>query len=69
MWNLLINFIEADSTQNTIPFPIYVKEIEMPLRARLNEKDIIAYEFDENSWSQLKASYKKETLIMPCCDN
>ncbi len=41
----------------------------MPLRARLNEKDIIAYEFDENSWSQLKASYKKETLIMPCCDN
>ena len=41
----------------------------MPLRARLNEKNVFSYEFDENSWNQLKASYKKETLIMPCCDN
>lgn len=41
----------------------------MPLRARLNEKDVFSYEFDENSWNQLKASYKENTLIMPCCDN
>ena len=41
----------------------------MPLRAKLNKKDVFSYEFDENSWNQLKASYKKETLMMPCCDN
>lgn len=41
----------------------------MPLRARLNAKDVFSYEFDENSWNQLKATYKENTLIMPCCDN
>ena len=41
----------------------------MPLRAILNQKDVFSYEFDEDSWNQLKASYKQETLMMPCCDN
>jgi len=54
-----------------VPFRLGIlgAEIGMPLRARLNEKDIFSYEFDENAWNQLKASYKQETLMMPCCDN
>ena len=30
----------------------------MPLRARLNGEDVNSYEFNENSWNELKASYK-----------
>ena len=41
----------------------------MPLRARLNGEDVYSYEFDENSWNELKASYKKQTLMMSCCNN
>ncbi|MCY4403136.1 MAG: competence protein CoiA family protein [Candidatus Poribacteria bacterium] len=41
----------------------------MPLRAKLNSKDVYAYEFNENSWNELKATYKKQTLMMSCCDN
>ena len=37
----------------------------MPLRARLNDEDIYSYEFNEKSWNELKASYKKQTLMMP----
>ena len=41
----------------------------MPLRARLNDEDIYSYEFNEKLWNELKASYKNQTLMMPCCDN
>ena len=41
----------------------------MPLRAKLNSEDVYAYEFNENSWNELKVSYKKQPLMMPCCDN
>jgi len=41
----------------------------MPLRAIRNGADVVSYEYDEVSWNKLKTSYKKETLIMPCCEN
>ena len=41
----------------------------MPLRAKLNGKDVYSYEFNEKSWNELKISYKKQILMMPCCDN
>ena len=41
----------------------------MPLRARLNGEDVYSYEFNERAWNGLKATYKKQTLMMPCCDN
>lgn len=41
----------------------------MPLRARLNGENVYSYEFNEKSWNELKASYKKQILMMPCCEN
>lgn len=41
----------------------------MPLRAVSAEKNINAFEFDETSWANLKASYRNTDLKMPCCGN
>lgn len=41
----------------------------MPLRAILNGKYVFSYEYNEDSWNDLKASYKQHTLQMPCCNS
>ncbi|WP_017326272.1 competence protein CoiA [Synechococcus sp. PCC 7336] len=40
----------------------------MPLRARLNGKEIAAYSYDDRAWKRLKAAYRKNRLQMACCD-
>jgi hypothetical protein len=39
----------------------------MPLRARMGQDDILAFEYNEKSWNELKKNYKSLLLIMPCC--
>lgn len=41
----------------------------MPLRANLDGMDIFAFEYNEESWGKLKATYRSCDLIMPCCDS
>jgi len=36
----------------------------LPLRARLNNEDIFAFNYDEDGWSELK----KQPVLMLCCD-
>ncbi|MEO0378560.1 MAG: competence protein CoiA family protein [Cyanobacteria bacterium P01_A01_bin.17] len=40
----------------------------MPLKARLNGKEIAAYSYDDQAWKRLKAAYSKNRLQMACCD-
>ena len=39
----------------------------MPLRAIYNGNDILSFEYNSNSWNELKLSYKNNSLVMPCC--
>lgn len=39
----------------------------MPLRATSDQGEIHAFEFDDGSWADLKASYRDRRLRMPCC--
>lgn len=41
----------------------------MPLRANLNNDAIYAFKYDEDAWLELKATYKDQTLVMPCCES
>jgi hypothetical protein len=36
----------------------------LPLRARLNNEDVFAFNYDEDSWAELK----KQAVFMQCCD-
>jgi len=40
----------------------------MPLRAQQKGCNIYAFEFNNESWSELKENSKNEHLDMPCCD-
>ncbi|MEE3877303.1 competence protein CoiA [Vibrio sp. YYF0003] len=40
----------------------------MPLRATLDNEDVLAFDFSPDKWAKLKGSYKKNcTLTLPCC--
>ena len=41
----------------------------MPLRARLGKDDIYSFEYDTESWNELKSKHKVIGLLMPCCDS
>jgi len=40
----------------------------MPLRAKLNKQDVYAFNYEKDSWNKLKETYKKQELLMPCCN-
>jgi hypothetical protein len=41
----------------------------LPLRAHLNNEVIYAFKYDEDAWHELKATYKNQALVMPCCES
>jgi competence protein CoiA len=41
----------------------------LPLRACLNDEVIFAFKYDEDAWHELKATYKNQALVMPCCES
>lgn len=41
----------------------------MPLRAFVGQECIYAFDFDDQSWLDLKQSYRTRCLRMPCCES
>jgi len=39
----------------------------MPLRAKINDSDVLAFDYSNESWEELKNSQKRTQLTMPCC--
>ena len=39
----------------------------MPLRAVNKAREFLAFEFEEDEWEELKATYRQHKLLMPCC--
>jgi len=39
----------------------------LPLRAKHGHEDISSFDYDKTSWEEVKSSYRKMGLTMPCC--
>jgi len=40
----------------------------MPIRAILNNEDILSVNYTDSAWDELKKNYRESSLVMPCCD-